>query len=388
MTGSRVPAWRSEHPTIRWGAYAWAFVGLALAFALAWRGLGYVRIVVAPLSIALFLAAILTPPARWLEERRFPPALASFTTLLVFVLIVGGVGYLITLNVQSQLQGVTDQLQQTYRDVEPRIEQLPFLPSADALFGEVTDGEGGSSEQGGNGDGSSDDASSDGGSSDEGGAGASIGQTAQEAAVAAVVGVGRFVTEFFIFLVATFFYIKDRRRIARFLSRLFPQERRGTAAELLRQTWDTVGGYIRGQAIIAAIDGVLVAIGLVIVGIPLAVTLGVLVFLGAFVPTVGSIVAGTVAVTVALVTEGLAGALITLAIIVGVQQFEGNFLAPVILGRSVHIHPLAVLVAVVAGAVLLGVWGAVIGVPLAASLYRAAGYLRDEGDLEGVEASG
>ncbi|MDX1622255.1 MAG: AI-2E family transporter, partial [Nitriliruptorales bacterium] len=243
--------------------------------------------------------------------------------------------------------------------------------------------EGGSSSNGTQGDsqsGSSGSPSSESGDS----GGSSISDSAQQAAVAAIRGVGRFLTEFFIFLVVTFFYIKDRRKIAQWVAGLIPPAKRDYAIEIMQQTWSTVGGYIRGQAIIAAIDGFFVGRGLFIAGIPLAAALGVLVFLGAFVPVVGSIVAGAAAVAIGLVTKGLAGGLIALAIVVAVQQLEGNLLAPIILGRTVEIHPITVLAAVTAGAVLLGVWGAIIGVPLAASLYRAGSYLRDEEAIDGV----
>lgn len=395
---SAVP-WRSERPAIRWATYAWAFVGFALAFALAWRGLGYIRIVVAPFTVAIFLAAILVPPARWLEERGFPPSLAAFTMLLAFVLLIGSIGYVITINVQNQLDNIVQQVQQTYREIAPQINKLPFIPPADELFGEVTgQAEGGESGQGGGEQGGQGGESQGGGDQDGGDQGGAIGQSggdsgssaigtgAQEAAVAAITGVGRFLTEFFIFLVVTFFYIKDRRKITRWVAGLIPQSKRDYAIDIMRQTWDTVGGYIRGQAIIAAIDGFFVGLGLFIAGIPLAVALGVLVFFGAFVPVVGSIVAGAAAVLIGLATKGLAGGLIALAIVVVVQQLEGHLLAPLILGRTVEIHPIAVLAAVTAGAVLLGIWGAVIGVPLAASLYRAGSYLRDEEVIDGVDS--
>lgn len=394
MGESMVPPWRSDSPTIRWGAYAWALVGFGLAFVLAWRALGYVRVVVAPFTVAVFLAAILTPPARWLEGRGAPPALAAFAVLVAFVLVIGSIATVITLNIQTQIDSITQQIQSSYRQIAPQINELPFIPTADELFGEITGPEGQATESegssnGASGDGASDDGTGDGASSGaqggEGGSGGGISSGAQDAAVAAITGLGRFLTEFFLFLVATFFYVKDRRQIARWLAHLFPADRREYAVGILQRTWSTVGGYIRGQAIIATIDGAFVGIGLFIAGIPLAAALGVLVFLGAFVPVVGSIVAGAAAVGIGLATKGLAGGLIALAIVIGVQQLEGNLLAPVILGRTVEIHPLAVLAAVTAGAVLLGVWGAVIGVPLAASLYRAGTYLREEEAIDGVE---
>jgi putative heme transporter len=320
---------------------------MGLAGLLLWRLAGYVRIVVVPLSLALFPAAILVPVARRLEQHRWPPALAAITVLVVFLGVLVGIGTLVTMQIQEQLSGLLDQLQQRYEQVQEQLTAVPFLPDPGALFdGDGSDGDG------------------------------VVGQAGAAIAVDAATAVVTIVTEFFLFLVASFFFIKDRRLIAGWLTSLLPEARRRDTERLRYEVWGTIGGYIRGQTLIALFDGVLVAIGLLILGIPLAIVLGVVVFFGAFVPTVGSIVAGTVAVVVALVTEGLVAAVVTAAIIVGVQQLEGNVLAPVVLGREVELHPLAVLCSIVVGASALGVWGAVIAVPLTASLYRVGGYIR------------
>lgn len=343
----RTPPWRSVHPTIRWGAYAWAIVGLGLASLLLWRLVGYVRIIVIPLSLALFPAAILGPVARWLERHRWPPALAAATVLLGFVAVLAAIATLAGIQIQGQLDGLLEELRVRYEQVEAQLRSVPLLPDPGGLL----EGAGGEGDTGENGEG---------------------GSVASEAAAA----VTRFVTGFFVFLVAAFFFIKDRHLIANWAAGLLPAPRREDTEELREEMWRTVGAYIRGQTLIALFDGVLVAIGLVILGIPLAIVLGVIVFFGAFVPVVGSIAAGTVAVVVALVTEGVLAAVLTTAIILGVQQFEGNVLAPVVLGREVELHPLAVLCAIILGAGLLGVWGAIIAVPLAASVDRVAGYIR------------
>lgn len=346
--GGRTPMWRSEHPAIRWGAYAWAFVGLALAFVLLWRGLGYVRIVLVPLTLALFPAAILIPVARWLEDHGLPPAVAALTVLLTFVAVLFGIGWLMVMQIQAELSGLVEQLRGAYEQLQRQLSDLPVVPEPSALFG--------------------------------GGGGGGAGVAGAKAALGAVTSVARAATQFFIFLVAAFFFIKDRDAITGWVAGLFPDGTRGDAATVGGRMWGTVSAYIRGQTIIAAFDGTMVGLGLWLLGIPLALVLGAIVFFGAFVPVVGSIAAGAVAVVVALVSKGLTAALFTLAIIVGVQQLEGNVLAPYILGREVELHPLSILVAITVGAVLLGVWGAIIAVPVAASAYRAAGYVRDHHD--------
>lgn len=364
-TGSRAP-WRSGRPTIRWAAYAWAIVGFALAFVVVWRGLGYLRIVVAPLSLALFPAAILSPVAGRLERAGWPPAAAAGVLLAGFVLILVAILTAMGWQVQSQLSGLVDELRSSYEQLREQVSSVVSLPRPDDLFG--------GSSGGGSGGGSSGAGGSGGAAGGGSGGGAAGG--APSVAVSFARTVTRFFTELLLFLVAIFFYVKDRDRIAGWIQSLFPSSRRDDVGDVQSRVWDTISAYIRGQTIVAAVDGVLVAIGLLIAGVPLAVPLGILVFFGAFIPVVGSITAGAVAVIVALVSGGLTTALITLAIIVGVQQFEGNVLAPVVLSRELELHPLAVLCAVTAGAVLLGPWGAIIAVPAAASVARIGSYVR------------
>lgn len=349
-TAGSTRAWDSDRPAIRWGAYAWALVGFGLAFLLLWRGLGYVRLVLVPLSLALFPAAVLTPVAAWLERRGVPPALAAFAVVAVFVVALLGVLVAMGVQIQAELSGIAERLRDGYADVQQRVD-LPFLPDpqglTDALSGSATGGE----------------------------AGSGAGSQAAQAALAALRTVAEMATQFFLFLVAAFFYIKDRDAIADWIEGLFPDARRDDAREVGSRMWDTVSSYVRGQTMIAAFDGTMVAIGLLILGVPLAIVLGGLVFFGAFVPVVGSVVAGAVAVTVALATNGLTAALITLGIVIGVQQLEGNVLAPYVLSRELSLHPLVVLTSITVGAVLLGAWGALIAVPVAASLHRAAAYV-------------
>nr|MBA2578793.1 AI-2E family transporter [Euzebyaceae bacterium] len=155
-----------------------------------------------------------------------------------------------------------------------------------------------------------------------------------------------------------------------------PRRARADAEAIGARVWFTIGAYIRGQLVIAVVDAVLIGLGLWIVGVPLALPLAVLVFFGGLFPIVGAVAAGIVAVLVALATGGLTSALIVLAIVVAVQQVEGHLLAPIVLGKATELHPVAVIAALTAGAVLLGVLGAFLAVPIAASATRAVGYLR------------
>ena len=142
-----------------------------------------------------------------------------------------------------------------------------------------------------------------------------------------------------------------------FLSNLYPPQ--------------VLGGYVRGTATVALVDAVLIGLGLFIIGVPLALPLAVIVFIGAFVPIVGATVAGILAALVALVTTGPVEALIVVAIVVAVNQLEGNLLQPVVLGNALKLHGLVVLLALTAGTILGGIVGAILSVPLTAVAWTA-----------------
>jgi predicted PurR-regulated permease PerM len=171
-------------------------------------------------------------------------------------------------------------------------------------------------------------------------------------------------------LFVAFFILKDGPSMwAWFLGQL-PERSRALVRESGNAGWEVVGRYIRGTLIVAAIDAVGIGIALAIIGVPLALPLALLVFVGSFVPYVGSTISGSVAVLVALAANGPIDALLTLAAVVAVQQIEGNFLEPFIVGHQVRLHPVVVVVAVFAGSLTAGIAGAVVAVPLTAVVYR------------------
>ena len=172
-------------------------------------------------------------------------------------------------------------------------------------------------------------------------------------------------------IVVLFFFLKDGPKIWEFLLRPFDGDRYERGKRVGDATVRTLGGYVRGTAIVAAVDAIAIGIGLAIVGVPLVIPLSVLVFLLAFIPLVGATVAGILAALVALVAVGPVEALIVVAIVVVVNQVEGDFLQPVVMGRALRLHPLVILFALTAGTVLAGLTGAVLAVPVAASVWRA-----------------
>ena len=180
---------------------------------------------------------------------------------------------------------------------------------------------------------------------------------------------------FFIVLFSTYFFLADGNRIWAWVVRLSPRAARERVDSSGRVAWISLTQFVRATVIVAATDGILIGAGAAIIGVPFSLAIGVLVFLGAFVPIIGATVAGTVAVLVALVDQGPVKALIMLAIVIGVQQLEGHVLQPFLMGRWVSVHPLGVILAIAAGVLTAGVAGALVAVPLAAAVNAVVQHL-------------
>jgi predicted PurR-regulated permease PerM len=197
----------------------------------------------------------------------------------------------------------------------------------------------------------------------------------------------------FLSLITTFFLLRDGDIIWKWVLRLTPRAARTRVDYAGERGWHTLGGYIRGQVTIAVIHAVTISIALLILQVPLAAALGVIIFLGSFIPILGLTVAGALCVGVTLLEHGLTAAIIILVIIIFLVQAEGNVLQPLIMSRAVHIHPLAVAIAVAAGTTLYGIVGALVAVPLVAFLNSFIRGLRNEvpdpeseADIEGDRA--
>ncbi|HWB72340.1 MAG TPA: AI-2E family transporter [Egibacteraceae bacterium] len=345
----RVPGRLSERPTVRAGVYAWALVGI-LAIALA-AGVVIARIavVVIPLVLAAFPAAVLVPPTRGLRNRGVPPAAAALIVLLASFGLIAGLFSLLAPSVAAELEGLGQEIERGYGQVRAFLEAGPFglQPIALDQFVERVRASLTTSDD--------------------------LGRQVMEAGVAVAEGVAGVALALF----ALFFYLKDGPRIAAWLRDLFPQWMRADVEAIGVRTWTTLSDYIRGQLVIALVDAVFIGVGIAIIGVPLVLPLSVLVFVGGLFPIVGALLSGAVAVLVALATGSVVDALLVLAVVVGVQQLESHVLAPVVLGRATALHPLAVISALAAGGVLLGVLGAFLAVPITASAARAVGYLRN-----------
>jgi predicted PurR-regulated permease PerM len=191
----------------------------------------------------------------------------------------------------------------------------------------------------------------------------------------------------FLVLFALFFFLRDGRMIWRFSVNLLPSQAREPLDHAGLAAWRTLASYVRATVLVAFIDAVGIYIGLELLNVPLALPLGALVFLTAFIPIIGATLSGAVAVLVALVTNGFFTAIVVLIIVIAVQQIEGHLLQPLIMGRAVAIHPLAVIVGIASGLVLGGIIGALIAVPIIAVLNTGIRYLANYRAVSGQDAA-
>ena len=176
------------------------------------------------------------------------------------------------------------------------------------------------------------------------------------------------------------FFLHGGAGIWQFLLSVIPSDSRSRVDVAGRRGLAALVAYVRATAVVAVVDAVVIGIGLAVLGVPLAVPLAALVFLGAFVPIIGAVVAGGVAVLIALVAQGPISALIVLGIIIAIMQLEGHVLQPLLLGRAVKLHPLAVVLAITTGLVVAGIAGALLAVPLLAVLNSGIRSLLSEAD--------
>jgi predicted PurR-regulated permease PerM len=181
-------------------------------------------------------------------------------------------------------------------------------------------------------------------------------------------------------LMLTFFIVKDGHKFLPWLNTLGGQRAGDHLTEVLSRVWNTLGGFIRTQTLVAMIDAVIIGAGLAILGSPLAVPLAVITFFGGYIPIVGAFVSGALAVLVTLVTNDYKDALIALVIVVLVQQLEGNVLSPVLQGKTMNLHPGVVLMSVTAGGSIFGITGAFLAVPVAASVTEILRYANERID--------
>jgi predicted PurR-regulated permease PerM len=364
--GPRRPAPRRTGPMRRTGAEDDIPFGLRTAAAWSWRlivviagfyvllyAAAYVAVVIIPVIVALLLAALLQPGAAALVRRGWRKSLAAFAMLVVGLAVVAGI---ITLVVERFTAGFADlaaQVSQGLEEVETFVVRtFPITKNQlEDAVGQLQDFL------------------------------VSNDENLATGAITTATTVGEVFTGILLALFTLFFFLKDGRSIWLWVVGLFPRDARAYVDEAARRSWRTLISYVRATVAVALVDAIGIGIGLAILQVPLVIPLAALVFLGAFIPIIGSFLAGSVAVLVALVSVGPIKALIALAVVILVMQLEGHVLQPLLLGRAVHVHPLAVVLSIAAGLLIAGIFGALIAVPVVACTNVAGTYLsrRHEG---------
>ncbi|WP_326558446.1 AI-2E family transporter [Micromonospora sp. NBC_01796] len=329
-------------------------VEILLVLVMTWVALwvlGRTWSVVWPLVVALLLTTLTWPMARFLRRHGWRPALAASAVTVLFLLVAAGTVVLIAVPVASQsgdlVSGVEDGIQQVreWAAGPPlNIGDDQVTQAFDAAIARVQD---------------------------------SVGSiiTVTLSGVGTLVN-GVVTTVLAIFLM--FFFLKDGPRFLPWLTRQLPGRLATDVPVVAERSWDALGAFVRSQAFVGLLDAVFIGLGLWIVGVPLVLPLAVLTFVSAFVPIVGALFAGFVAVLIALVSNGPTDALIVLAIIIAVQQLEGNVFQPIIQSRGLGLHAAVVLLAVTLGGSLAGIVGSLLAVPVAALISVVWNYVREQ----------
>ncbi len=332
---------------VPWGldlaaAWSWRLIIIAVAgFGLAWV-LAYLAVVTLPLAISLLIAALVGPAVGLLQRVGLPRGLA---TGLVMIVGLGTLGLLLTYvgqQVVSGAQDLADSVVTGLDQVKDWLRDGPLSLSDSQLNGWIESTQKAITDNSRNG-----------------------GAVTQVSEVGAAVG--HVLAGFFIILFSTYFFLADGSRIWSWLVRLAPRAAREHVDGSGRVAWISLTKFVRATVLVALADALGVMIVAAVLGVPFVLAIGVLVFLGAFIPMVGAAVAGTVAVLVALVDQGPFTALLMLGGVILVQQIEGHILQPFLMGRFVSLHPLGVIVAIGCGVLVAGVAGALIAVPLVAA---------------------
>lgn len=343
-----------DDPVPRWlrssAAVAWRLLALAAAIALTVYVLAYLRIVVLPVIVAILVSTVLRPPARWLMRHRFSDGAAAATVLLGAIALLGAALTMAGAAVARQVADLADSVQEGIREAGDALAEPPFNVSQ-ADIDRYIDNAG---EQ----------------LSDS--SGALTGGVLHGAVLA-----GEVITGLILTLLLLFFFLKDGPSLWRWVVRTFGGRQARHLDELARRSYAALTNYVRGLVLVGAADAAMIGAGLAILGVPLVIPLMLLTFLAAFVPLIGAFAAGLAAVLIALVDGGVVTALIVLALVVAVQQVEGHLLYPLIMGRTIHIHPIAVIIALAIGGITAGIIGVFISVPIVTLAATALAYARE-----------
>ena len=333
------------NPVVRKAAaWSWRLLAvLAALLALIWL-IERLKVIVVPVALAVILTALLLPAVDWLDRRGAPRGGAVALILLTGIAIFGG---LMTFVVSQFVSGLPSLTEQVTRSIDNATHWLINGPlhlsraqidnAGDQVIKALRDNQ----------------------------------EKLTSGALSTAATVTEIVTGALLMLFTLIFLLYGGRDIYAFLTKIVPAQNRERVRDAGRAGFVSLIGYVRATFLVALVDAVGIGAGLAILGVPLALPLASLVFLGAFIPVVGALLTGLLAVVVALLAKGFVAALIALGLIIAVMQLESHVLQPLLMGRAVAIHPLAIVLAIATGAVLAGIVGALLSVPVLAILNSA-----------------
>ncbi|WP_374023394.1 AI-2E family transporter [Mycobacterium sp. HNNTM2301] len=335
----------SVEPIVRkTAAWAWRLLVILVALiALLWL-VKKLEVIVVPVLVALLLSALLLPVVDWLDRRGLPRGGAVALVLFGGFSILGGILAFVVLQFIDGVPGLTEQVT---RSIESTRHWLIHGPAH--LRSEQIDNAGNATIE----------------------ALRNNQAKLESGALSTAATITELVTAAVLVLFTLIFFLYGGRNIWAYVSKIFPADVRDRVSEAGRAGYGSLTGYVRATFLVALTDAAGVGTGLAIMGIPLALPLASLVFLGAFIPLVGALISGLLAVVVALLAKGVVYALITLGLLIAVNQLEAHVLQPLVMGRAVSIHPLGVVLAISTGGVLGGIVGALLAVPTVAFLNNA-----------------
>jgi predicted PurR-regulated permease PerM len=325
-------------------AWSWRLLVIFAAIVAVLWTVKKLEVIVVPVALATLLAALLLPVVDFLDRRGAPRGGAVTLVLLGGIAVVGGI---LTFVVSQFIEGapaLVEQVSTSFKGVGDWLTQGPLHLNQEQIESARTSAvEALKNNQ----------------------------EKLTSGALSTAGTVTEIVTGALLVLFTLIFVLHGGRNIYGFVTKIFPENVRERVRDAGRAGFRSLIGYVRATFLVALVDAIGIGTGLAIMGVPLALPLASLVFLGAFIPLVGAVVAGFFAVVVALIAKGWIYALITLGLIIAVQQLEGHVLQPLVMGRAVSIHPLAVVLAIAGGGVLAGIVGALLAVPTVAFLNSA-----------------
>lgn len=357
MPDSGTPASASRSPDVPgWlrtsSAWAWRLLLIAVVIYVLARVASLLYLVVVPCAAALLLTALLQPLVSRLRRAGMAPLAATWCVLLGAIAVLAGAVTIVTTRVQAEYKTLVSQVKHVTTHVQEWLAGAPFhlhTGNLQKLSNDI------------------------------------VKYLSQHKSLVegTVVTGGRLAFEFLGGVVLTFFVafflMKDGERIWNWLTHRMGTERQRRASLAGHAAWQSVVYYMRGTVTVAAIHATVMGITLTAMSVPLAAPLALLMFLAAFIPLVGMLVAGGLAILVTLATKGLIDALVVLCVLVVMNQLEGHLLQPLVVGKMVRLHPLAVILVLAVGTVVAGIAGGVVAVPITAAITSATRALQDEG---------